>query len=168
MIKKLFINTLAAGLLAFSGQRALAQDGQTYKHAIGGRFGVANGITFKNFITDANAIDVIMNFRSNHEYSTFRLMALYEIHREFPSVEGLRWYYGAGAGVGTYKDKIVYPDGREGSNEFALSAEGVVGLDYKIKNAPINFGLDWKPSLNLAPDANLKFDGFGFSVRFTF
>ncbi|WP_134089892.1 hypothetical protein [Olivibacter sp. XZL3] len=143
--------------------QAQATDGYEYKSAIGGRFGVANGVTFKTFLQGQNALDVILNFRSNSKSSTFKLVGLYEIHNDFDGAPGLRWYYGAGAGLGTYKNKETDNSGA------AFSIDGVLGLDYKIDGAPINLSLDWKPEMRFAPDnTGLDFAGFGFSIRFAF
>jgi hypothetical protein len=166
--KRVFISLAAALLL---GPLAVcAQDGYSYKHAIGGRFGVANGITYKTFLTDEQALDFILNFRSNRNYNVFRLVGLYLIHNPITQMDGLRWYYGVGGGVGGYRNKFYDQNGRFTGDEssLALSVDGAIGLDYKFINAPINVSLDWKPALELAPDAGLKFDGIGLSVRFTF
>lgn len=152
-------------LLTLLGARAQAQaiDGYEYKHAIGGRFGVANGITFKTFLNESDAIDAILNFRSNSRMSTFKLVGLYEIHNPINGVPGLRWYYGGGAGLGTYNNKQTDNSGS------VFSIDGVLGLDYKFDGAPINLSLDWKPEIRFAPDdTGVDFGGFGFSIRFAF
>jgi len=164
-MKRLLFTVL--GVISFSivsySAKAQATEGYDYKSAIGGRFGVANGITFKTFLSDQNALDVILNFRSNSKSSTFKLVGLYEIHNPFNSVEGLKWYYGGGAGIGTYKNKETDNSGA------AFSIDGVLGLDYKIDGAPINLSLDWKPEIRFAPDnTGVDFAGFGLSIRFAF
>lgn len=136
-----------------------------YSSAIGGRFGVANGITYKHFLTPGgHAIDGIVNFQGNREFGVFKVLGLYEIHDQIRVLDyqGLLWYYGAGGGLGFYTDKI------EDSTAVAFSIEGVVGVDFKIPTAPINISLDWKPMLELSPHPGLKFDGFGLSLRFAF
>jgi len=164
MKKLLFTVCFALALSAISWQaHAQAIDGFDYKSAIGGRFGVANGITFKTFLKDQQAIDVILNFRSNNKYSTFKFVGLYEIHNPFDEVAGLQWYYGGGAGIGTYKNKVTDNSGA------AFSIDGVLGLDYKIDGAPIDLSLDWKPEIRFAPDnTGVDFAGFGLSIRFAF
>jgi hypothetical protein len=49
-----------------------------------------------------------------------------------------------------------------------FGAQGVLGLDYKFMNAPINLSLDWKPELNLVSDINFEPAAVGFTARFTF
>jgi len=164
-MKKLLFTVLCAFALSTISFRINAQaiEGHDYKSAIGGRFGVANGITFKTFLQDQNAIDVILNFRSNNKYSTFKFVGLYEIHNPIDSAPGLRWYYGGGAGIGTYKNKVTDNSGA------AFSIDGALGLDYKIDGAPIDLSLDWKPEIRFAPDnTGVDFAGFGLSIRFAF
>ena len=163
-MRKFFLLALMTGFLGLFQQEAKAQAlGSDYRNAIGGRFGVANGITFKHFMDNNNAMDFIVNFRSKkNEYSTFRLVALYEIHNPIRNAEGLSWYYGGGAGIGVWEDK------RHDQSDVALSLDGVLGLDYKFNGAPINVSLDWKPALELTPDTGFDAEGFGLSIRFAF
>ena len=63
-------------LMAVVQQTAVAQEGPGYTRAIGGRFGVANGITYKHFLTEYNAIDGIVNFQGNRNFTIFKLMGL--------------------------------------------------------------------------------------------
>jgi hypothetical protein len=49
-----------------------------------------------------------------------------------------------------------------------LGAQGVVGLDYKFQQVPINLSLDWKPELNLVDNVNFEAAAVGLAVRFTF
>lgn len=164
-MKRLLLTAISVISLSLTGLQVKAQavEGHNYKNAIGGRFGVANGITFKTFLNDQNALDVILNFRSNSKSSTFKLVGLYEIHNPIDTAPGLQWYYGAGAGIGTYKNKETDNSGA------AFSIDGVLGLDYKIDGAPINLSLDWKPEMRFAPDnTGVDFAGFGLSIRFAF
>ena len=81
-MKKLFLLLLLIGSFSLFQQEAKAQAlGNDYNNAIGGRFGIANGITFKHFMDNNNALDFIVNFKSKkNQYSTFRLIGLYEVH----------------------------------------------------------------------------------------
>lgn len=156
---------LLSGLMFLSQETKAQALGTGYKNAIGGRFGVANGITFKHFTNDHTAWDFILNFRSKkNKYSSFRLTALYEIHNPIVQAPGLRWYYGIGGGIGSYKNKRKH----ENDSDFYLSVDGVLGLDYKFSNAPINIALDWKPAFDITPDQGFDFEGVGLSIRFAF
>ncbi|MFB2120277.1 hypothetical protein [Parapedobacter sp. 2B3] len=156
---------IAVIFLGIGSHGAFAQEADdSYTRAIGGRFGVANGITYKHFLNESHAIDGIVNFQGNRSFTIFKLLGLYEIHQpiNFVDVEGLRWYYGFGGGLGHYRYKDTDSSG------LAWSFDGVVGADYKIPEAPINLSLDWKPTMELTPESGVRFDGIGLSIRFVF
>lgn len=149
--------TVIATLAIYSSSNA-----QSYKNAIGGRFGTANGVTFKTTLGDNKMLDVIANFRSTHDYNYFRLTGLYEINNPIQGAPGLGWYYGIGGTIGSAKYKPT------DKTDLYLALDGVLGLDYKFVDAPINLSLDWKPALALAPDTQFDGAGLGLSIRFTF
>ena len=163
-ITRLPLLFIAIVFFGISSQQAVAQQGDRYARAIGGRFGVANGITYKHFLNESHAIDGILNFQGNRRFALFKLLGLYEIHQpiNFVDVEGLRWYYGFGGGLGHYRYKDTDSSG------LAVSFDGVIGTDYKIPEAPINLSLDWKPTMELTPESGVRFDGIGLSIRFVF
>jgi len=135
---------------------------QGYDNAIGGRFGAANGITFKTTLGENKMLDLIANFRSNNNYKYFRVTGLYEVYLPIPEARGLNWYYGGGASIGSVTRKW------DDSSDLYLSLDGVLGLDYKFADAPINLSLDWKPAIQLTPDSDFDASGVGLSLRFTF
>ncbi len=158
-MKKTLLFSLFLITLSLLSQNANAQ----YKHAIGGRFGAANGISFKTFNHNYDrALDLILNFQSRNDYSYFRFTGLYEIHQDIENADGLRWYYGFGGTLGSRNYKPT------DNNELLLGIDGVIGLDYKFNGVPINLSLDWKPTLEVAPNTGLNAEGVGLSFRFTF
>ncbi|WP_443937711.1 hypothetical protein [Pedobacter sp. MW01-1-1] len=159
MRKFVFTILGCVALLAASVNGAKAQN---YKNAIGGRFGSANGVTFKTTLGGNKMLDAILNFRSRDDYSYFRLTGLYEINNEINGLNGLFWYYGVGASLGSVKYKPT------NHSDLYASIDGVIGLDYKIEELPINLSLDWKPALELTPDTGFDAAGLGLSIRFTF
>lgn len=158
-MKKL-IFTLVAGVAIFAMSTTNAQ-AQGYKNAIGGRFGSANGISFKTGLNNTAMLELIGNFRSNSGADYFNLTGLYEVYKPINGAEGLNFYYGAGATIGSYKVK-----GFDG--DVYLSANGVLGLDYKFNGVPINLSLDWVPALQLTPDTGFWGGDVGLGLRFTF
>jgi len=136
---------------AFLSQTAKAQD---YRLALGVRLSNAsptlnNSITGKYFVTDKSAVEGIVSFGSR-----FGLGALLEIHKPV-NIPQVTWFYGGGMFVG-FEDSNTY-----------LGPTGVLGLDYKFQNVPINLSVDWKPELNIIPDIEFVPDAFALSVRFT-
>ncbi|TCD02572.1 hypothetical protein [Pedobacter psychroterrae] len=158
-MKKLLFTFIAIGALFIANLTdAQAQD---YKNAIGGRFGSANGVSFKTGLNNKAMLELIGNFRSNSGVSYFNLTGLYEVYNPIGGAAGLNWYYGAGATIGSYKVKGV-------ASDVYLSANGVLGLDYKFKDAPINLSIDWVPALQLTPNTGFYGGDVGLGVRFTF
>lgn len=159
-MKKLLIYLSLVGFFALvSQQEAKAQ----YKNAFGVRVGDYSGLTYKTFIEQSDALDLMLGFRSTSAYSAVKFTGLYEIHNPFESeLTGLSWYYGGGMSIGGIDYKLI------DKNKFLFSADAVLGVDYKFDGAPINLSFDWKPALQVAPDTDFKAGQFGFSVRLTF
>jgi hypothetical protein len=158
-MKKL-IFTLIAGIALFTMSTTDVK-AQEYKNAIGGRFGNANGISFKTGLNKNAMLELIGNFRSKSGYKYVQITGLYEVYNPIGGAPGLNWYYGAGASIGSVKVK-----GYDG--DIYLGLNGVLGLDYKFKGAPINLSLDWIPTLQLTPDTDFYSGDIGLGVRFTF
>jgi hypothetical protein len=64
--------------------------------------------------------------------------------------------------------KTWNPAKNSNETEVNFGAQGVIGLDYKFANIPLNLSLDWKPELNLVSDINFEPAAVGLTVRFTF
>ncbi len=158
-MKKLLFTLIACTALFTIG--LTEAKAQSYKNAIGGRFGAANGISFKTGLNDKAMLELIGNFRSKNNVNHIQLTGLYEVYNPIKGAEGLNWYYGVGATVGSTKVK-----GYDG--DIYLGLNGVLGLDYKFKGAPINLSLDWIPTLLLTPDTDFYSGDIGLGIRYTF
>ena len=53
-------------------------------------------------------------------------------------------------------------------NGVAIGIDGVLGLDYKIKGAPINLSIDWQPSFNLIGYNYFEGGWGGLAMRYAF
>ena len=142
-------------LLAASSlfDRVSAQD---YKVAIGVRFSSAaptlsNSVSIKYFMDETNALEGLVSFGDR-----FGLGALYEKHQLIGGTPAFKWFYGGGGYIG-------FENGQTW-----VGPTGVVGLDYKFQNAPLNLSLDWKPELDIIPKINFVPDAFALTARFTF
>ena len=127
----------------------------SYKTAVGVKF-YPGALTVKHFVKETAALEGILYFSNKG----FRFTGLYELHYDLLQVEGLKWYIGPGAHIGFYNDK--YYDG----NTF-IGIDGILGIDYKIKGAPLNLSLDWNPSFEFGESAGFNSYG-GLAVRFAF
>ena len=121
---------------------------------------VNNSISFKQFITEKTAIEGLVSFGD-----PLAIGALIEFHKPL-AASGLRYYYGAGGYLGFVK--TYNPNKNINETDANLGAQGVIGLDYKFSNVPLNISLDWKPELNIVTDINFEPAAVGFTARFTF
>jgi len=131
---------------------------QSYKGGIGLRLGRPSGITGKTFLNKNAALEGIFHYWKGG----FGLTGLYEIHSQLGRDKNLQFYYGAGAGF-TVQDHYH-------NDYFSLGIDGVIGIEYKIKSAPISLGLDIKPYLNVIPEIGISETNVdaALSVRYTF
>lgn len=131
-----------------------------YTTALGVKFLDGAGITLKHFVNDKAAIEGVGYFWNRGA----RITGLYELHFDIAGADGLKWYVGPGAHIGFYNNK--YSD-KFGNRSFG-GVDGVLGLDYKVKAAPLNFSLDWQPSFEFGEDRGFIGSWGGFAIRFTF
>jgi len=160
MKKLLFVSLFAFSFLFINDINA-----QDYKTALGVRLSSAaaninNSISLKHFINEKMAIEALFSFGD-----PIALGALVEFHKPLSS-EGLRYYYGAGGYISFVKTFDPVKQTNETDPNFG--AQGVIGLDYKFVNIPLNISLDWKPELNIVNDINFEPAAIGFTARFTF
>ena len=158
MMTKFFSAFVALMLLATLSQ---AQD---YKSAVGLRFGAPLSVAYKTFVSDRGAFEGVAGFRSYSGYSWFNIGAYYQLHNEISSVDGLKWYYGGGANIyfWSWDSAFVNPGS---STSFGIS--GVLGLDYKFSDLPLNLSVDWIPTFFLNGYGNGFGAGYGaLSARY--
>jgi hypothetical protein len=160
-MKKLFLTLLlSAGIFSISSLYA-----QDYRTALGVRLSSAapmvnNSVSIKQFITETTAIEGLLSFGD-----PLAIGALVEFHKPLASA-GLTWFYGAGGYIGFVK--TLNTTTQKTSTDPNIGAQGVVGLDYKFLNIPLNISLDWKPELNIVNDINFEPAAVAFTARFTF
>ena len=150
---------LVATILLFTFS-ATAQSKSTnrssYQTALGVKVWDGGGISFKHFVNGNNALELIGYFWNRGT----RITGLYEIHGPIYGATGLQWYIGPGAHIGFYNSK-------NGDGVFA-GIDGVLGLDYKFKGAPINMSLDWQPSFEFGDNRGFYGNWGGLGIRYTF
>jgi hypothetical protein len=139
----------------------------TTPHAVGLRFGSASGINYRHTLAEDRALEGILSVRSNSSSSTFRLVGLYEYHKELP-LNNFSWYYGFGGSIGNYTYKS-YTNNQAKNSELSLSIDGIVGVEYSLPTAPIALSLDVKPYFDFVQESTIRlFDPIGFSIRYKF
>jgi hypothetical protein len=155
-MKKLFLTlSLSAALVFFAAAQNKTSTTLDYKTSIGLKIWDGAGISLKTFIDKKNAAEFIGFFKSG----VTRITGLYEIHGELNTEGNLKWYFGPGAHVGLYKIN---------SNNYTyFGIDGVVGLDYKFANLPLNLSLDWQPAFEFSGGGTFAGDWGGFGIRYT-
>jgi hypothetical protein len=139
--------------------------GNAYKTALGVRLSSSNAmqsnsISIKHFINEKMAVEGLFTFGD-----PLALGALLEFHKPL-SASGLTYFYGAGGYIAFLKTVNVTT--QKSSTDPNIGAQGIIGLDYKFNNVPLNISLDWKPELNIVSDINFEPAAIGFTARFTF
>ncbi len=128
----------------------------SYKTALGVKVWDGGGISIKHFVAGNNALEGIIYFWDQG----WRITGLYEIHGPIPGADGLQWYVGPGIHVGFYN--------HHAGNDPFIGIDGVLGLDYKFKGAPINLSLDWQPSFEFGDNRGFVGSWGGLGARYTF
>ncbi|WP_194774930.1 hypothetical protein [Pararhodonellum marinum] len=161
-MKKLIVGAFAILMMVFSNQTQ-AQD---YNTGIGLRAGTGLGLTVKHFLNDQAALEGLLYTR----WGGILITGLYEIHKDIPEVQGLRWFYGGGAHVGAWSasNRNRPWGGDYGQSYTVVGIDGIIGLDYKFADAPINLSLDWKPAFNIIGYSGIWGGDVALSIRYTF
>lgn len=144
-----YILLLLAVLSFTSWQREVKA--QPYNHAVGIRAGYSSGITYKGFrLHEMWAIEADLLYNRHG----FNLNALYEHHLE--PFHNKRTFIYLGGGI----------FGGDWEQEFSAGIAAVAGIEYTLRDLPLNFSLDWKPMLNVYAVFEPDFLDFGFSIRY--
>lgn len=159
---KLFLFAALFSLITFAG------NAQEYKTGLGLRLGPFNGITVKHFLSQKNALEGIASFRWNG----FIITGLYEWQKGIKGANGLDYFLGLGAHVGSINGNDYYKYYRYNYDNYrnhltVIGADFIIGLEYTFKEAPFNIGLDWKPAIDFG-NYGWWGDGLALSVRYTF
>lgn len=152
-MKKILLFLFFVASLNFVMAQNKTANSTEYKTAIGVKVWNGAGVSIKTFIKENNAVELIGYF---DRYGT-RISGLYEFHGNLSSEGALKWYIGPGVHVGLYKGIT------------AVGIDGIVGIDYKFSNMPLNLALDWQPTVELGSGSRNGFIGNwgGFAIRFT-
>ena len=152
-MKHLFILTLLFVVVTGVSAQNKTANSTTYKTAIGIKTWNGAGANLKTFINDKNAIEVIGFFYNRGT----RITGLYELHGDLNTEGNLKWYVGGGAHATIYKGYT------------GVGLDGIIGIDFKLPKAPLNFALDWQPALELGSGTYNGFYGNwgGFAIRYT-
>ena len=135
-----------------------------YVDALGLRGGLATGITYKHFLNKTNAIEGILTTR----WQGFSATGLYEIHDVAFETANLFWYYGGGAHLGFYDNYMNTPWLDKDESAVLTGIDGIIGIEYNIREIPVNISVDWKPAINFTGSRAVFPDEIALSIRYMF
>lgn len=159
---------IAAAVLISSLAMAQTTGG---RNSIGVRLGTDPGVTFKHYTGGNGGVELILHTG----YRGLLLTGLYEWHLPFPTAPGLFGYLGVGGHIGFWdhwahrrynrgKDEWIWEDGHGPS----FGIDGVMGLEYRIPNAPLIIGFDLKPGIDIYRRTPYGTINAAFSFRYRF
>lgn len=158
-----FITTISFLLITYlvNCQTNTEQYISPYKKAIGFKLN-PGAISYRSFYTRNKAVEVI-GFIS---LDGFQLTLLNEKYTPFANTENLTWYIGYGGHFNLWSEnyKLNNPSKSAG---VAVGIDGMLGLDYKLKNTPINLSVDIQPAFNFVGASYFDLGWGGIGIRYT-
>ncbi len=133
--------------------------GQSYKSAVGARFGYGLNVDYKKSIGESKYLDFYGGFYGGG--SGFQGGVSLNINKPIKDIANLYWYYGAGAFVYAYK---YYSYDANLSTLFGVNA--VLGLDYEFEELPLDISVDWMPGYYFGAYSGFGAYGGGLAVRY--
>lgn len=146
---------------------AVSANAQNYNWAIGVRGGGSDsGVTLKHILSDNNAFEVNLSYvyPFNNVIRCENLTALYEWNSPIFS-DGFILYYGFGAHLGS---ATVDKEGKGRLGRLGAGIDGAIGIEYKLRNAPLAFSLDYRPNMNFLPGFYTFFQNVGMGIKLCF
>ena len=156
IMKKIFLSIILVSVISVVQAQSRSDNSSSYRTALGVKVWDGGGISLKHFFTVNDAGEFIGYFWTQG----FRFTGLYEIHGNISGASGLKWYVGPGLHIGVYNTKY--------SGNSYVGIDGVLGLDYKFRGAPINMSLDWQPSFEFGAGRGFYGNWGGLGIRYTF
>jgi hypothetical protein len=139
-------------IIAFLGLTATLS-AQPYEHSAGVRAGYTSGLTYKGFFLHTmNAVEIGVGYNRHG----INISGLYLFHNElFRSKQWLA-YFGGGIFGGEWEE------------ELSLGLTAVGGVEYTLRKTPLNFGVDWRPMMNVYRTFGYDLLDFGVTIRYRF
>ncbi len=151
---------------------------QDYERAAGVRLGHTSGISYKKFIVDNEAVEMIISGRKSGTQFT----ALYEFHKPMEVAfeeDNFHFYYGIGAHLGFERfndlNKVLVNDDPvefefEDKSYFTMGLDIIAGVEYRYLSVPMTIAFEVKPYFNFIGMryTNSKFWDAGFSIKYIF
>jgi len=158
-----FITTISFLLISYlaNSQATTEQYTSPYKKAIGFKLN-PGAISYRSFYTRNKAVEGI-GFIS---LDGFQLTILNEKFTPFANAENLTWYMGYGGHFNLWSERYKLNNPSKSAG-VAVGIDGMLGLDYKLKNTPINLSVDMQPAFNFVGASYFDLGWGGIGIRYT-
>lgn len=113
---------------------------QTYRSAVGAKFGEFTSLSYLTFLKESNALEVFGGVRSFRAGSAMHFHASYQTYRKIQTVPQLRWYTGIGGAMFMYNYHQEKHQTTLGT--LGIGPEAYIGLEYRVKDFPITISAD--------------------------
>jgi hypothetical protein len=146
---------------------------QFYNKEVGIRGGYSSGITFRVNLAESLSYEGQLSYRDNG--GIFTVLREKHIEMGMDRMGNWEFLYGMGLHAGFYFTdtyKLFAKEFYYGREIFTpvLGMDGYVGIDYKLADMPMSFGVSYQPFLeiSLMQIFGIKLWDFGFHVRYMF
>ena len=172
-MKSLIVTILIAGLVYAQG---FSQDSHVYRNAVGVRVGLSSGFTYQHQIDQFRGYKGMLSFRDGGVQITALLESYRPLYLKF--TDRMYYYTGMGVHIGytthqPQKGLLVNPlrySSRYGRFTPVIGMDAIVGLEIRLKRAPLAFSLDAKPFFELFGQNIFRLSLFdiGLTMKYTF
>lgn len=158
-----FITTISFLLITYFANSQVSTEQYTspYKKAIGIKLN-PGALSYRSFYTRNKAVEG-MGFIS---IDGFQLTILNEKYTPFANAENLTWYIGYGGHFNLWSERYKLNNPSKSAG-VAVGVDGMLGLDYKLKNTPINLSVDIQPAFNFVGASYFDLGWGGIGIRYT-
>lgn len=148
---------------------------QLYEKSGGLRLGSTSGLTYKKFVTEDEAVELLMSGRNEG----LQVHVLYQFYTpmEFSFNDRFYLFYGLGGHVGFEKfddihktiinetgDEFIY----EEKTFFAMGVDGSIGVEYRWLEVPMTISFDLKPYFNFIGMRHTKAKFWDSAISFKY
>jgi len=152
---------------------------QEYKNSAGFRLGKTDGVTYKRFMNNNGAVELMLGFGGYDK--GMQAYANYQWHYQIPTqfTESLYLYYGVGGHAGYIKsdsnrnyyinDSTIMTEDQK-QTSYAIGVDGIIGLEYRIFTIPMTVSMELKPYFEYygLRYTQFRFWDFGFTIKYIF
>lgn len=146
---------------------------QFYNKEVGIRGGYSSGITFRVNLEENLSYEAQLNYRDHG--AIFTMYRQEHIEMGMDRLGNWEFLWGFGLHTGFYYTdtySILWRDIYFGTEIFTpvIGMDGYVGIDYKLVDLPMSFGISFQPymELSLKQVFGINMWDFGFHVRYMF